>query len=590
MFIVNISLDGRSKFRLDSKYNDGFIKRIKELDKKDRKWDSGNKSWILTVYGLYKLMKVYRGSDKIFFNFADNDLRDKFLKLLSKEKNKRKRVKEGLQNALDRQEKAKELKKELENSIQNYSFSEYLVDGIIPFPHQGIAAKFIEFNGSGLLAMGIGTGKTLASLLGVELLRDKVKKVLVLVPNSLKLNWAAEIEKFINKPYYVINFKKNKYSVEEAKYIIVNYDFFSRGSFSKRDLENHMIDKVDYIIADECHLLKNQNTRKYRNFSKSYKNKGVKFVLLTGTPMPSRIEELYVQLNLLVPEEFTSKTKFYKDYCGIEYDPDLGWSMINTPKFEDMNKKLEGIMYRVKREDVVKDLPPLLINKVLIEMTSKQKKLYHEIEEGMKNVDWDSKNIIKESEESSNNPLVILQRLRQYTAYVKISQIEELIIRLNSENEKVLIFDEYVKTLKELADKFKHNSRFYGGGVSTEERQELVNMIQDSNSGLMNLFMTTKTGNVGLTLTKSANIGIITQSYVPAENEQCFGRSHRIGQDRQVNGYQFIVEGSVDEKIYELVNSKQRNIDLTIDGKKTTTYSETTVLSDLLDFYREKYK
>jgi len=592
-FLITVRLTRRprtSKYFLEFRYYPPLISKIKELPVHARRWNG--KQWEIEVIYLMALIKSYKGSNKIFFDFGNK--KTEFINIYNNQLQKELEKKQKLEDSIKKQESAKELKNFLKDNYHIVDYSKYLKEGVKPYPHQIIGAKFANELGSCIIAADMGTGKTILSLLASEMKGNDWDKVFVIVPNSLKLNWRNEIIKFTNSKWYVLDntFKNNVYDISECKYIITNYEYFRNSNF---DVKSKLIDKgidpkiIKAIIFDEAHKLKNTKSNTYKNITKTFKKSVENYLLLSGTIMPNKLEELYVSLNLILPEEFTSKNRFYEEYCGLKYDINYGWQTIEKPSLEKVFNKLDGIMYRVKREDVLKDLPDISINMITVEMDSKEEKVYKEIEDGFLNVDWNSSNMIK-TENEDVNPLVILGRLRKYTSKIKKSVVSDFVKTLNDQGEKVVIFDVFKDSLMLLAEEMKDNSAYYGGSVSSEKRQELVDRFQHKESNLKNLFVTAQTGNAGITLTAASHMILISQSYVPGENEQMYARIHRIGAKNNCNIYIFAIENSVDEEVYKLVNEKLKVISKVIDNVDFTDNVKTSIVDELLKTYKTKYK
>jgi SNF2 family DNA or RNA helicase len=590
--MLEISLERKprtKKYLLFFKYDVSFIERIKTLPKDSRMWNGV--CWEIAPIHLMELIKTYKGDNNIFFNFKD---KDEFLKIYYNELNLLVEKANKIEFSKNKQESAKKLKEFLKDNYHIVDYSQYLKEGIKPYPHQIIGAKFANELGSCIITADMGTGKTILSLLATEMKGLEWSKVFVIVPNSLKLNWRNEIEKFTNSKWYVLDniFKKNKYNISEAKYIITNYEYFRSSNFNiKSKLLDRGVDpkSINAVIFDEAHKIKNTKSNTTKNIRKIFKKSVGNFLLLSGTIMPNRLEELYVSLNLILPHEFNSKNDFYVNYCGLRYDPySFGWTLISKPDLDKVFNKLDGVMYRVKKEDVLKDLPDLQINMVNVEMSKQEEKQYQEIEDGFSNVDWNSNNVVTEENENTN-PLVILGRLRKYTSMLKTPLVKEFVLSLNEQGEKVVIFDVFKDSLMNLASEMSGNSAYYGGSVTPEMRQELIDRFQDENSGLMNLFVTAQTGNAGITLTAASNMILISQSYVPGENEQMYARIHRIGAKNNCNIYIFAVEDSVDEKVFYLVKNKLKTISKVIDNVDYVDNTKSSILSELFSDYKTKF-
>ena len=100
-----------------------------------------------------------------------------------------------------------------------------------------------------------------------------LKKFLLLLQIHLKFNYRNEVEKFTNSNAFIIG-KKNKCSIEDAKYIIVNYDYFNSSDFDKvkTKFDKLNIGKIDCLIVDECHRIASTKTNTYKAFKRIFKD------------------------------------------------------------------------------------------------------------------------------------------------------------------------------------------------------------------------------------------------------------------------------------------------------------------------------
>jgi len=591
MFNILVKKNKR-KYDLVFNYEPTVIELIKSLESKLREYSPSSKTWLLNAEGLLDLMRLIRTNKKeIFFNFENEKEKSDFRLLITKiDKAKKELTQKKLESQI-RQEKAKQLKIDLVDSIDNYDFSKYLKPGQKPYKHQLIGAKFTEYLHSALLAMNVGSGKSLTVLLACEI-DDKMDKVLIIVPNSLKFNWVNEIEKFFYSKYHVISTKTNKYdnkySLDESKYIIINYDYFRSANFSKVNVDSLKIGKIKRIICDEAHYLKNSKSNRTKNIVKHFSKQVSSFVLLTGTPIKNKLEDIYSLLHLILPLEFTSKTKFLNEFCGMKYDYMEGWEQVSPMKLEEIFQKLEGIMYRVKKEDVFKNLPPLRICNIYLEMSNDEKKQYKEIEDGFAKIDWNNGGRLIETD--VNSPLAIITRLRQFTSSLKVEHVKEVIQAHNSEDEKVVVFDMYKDTIKQLYNTYQYNSFLFTGDIKSEDRQKGIDLFQTpDNNKIMNMLLTVQAGNAGINLTESYNLYLLTQSFVPSENEQVYGRVHRLTSTKPVTCYNLIIKNTIDEDVYYSLNKKQKIISKAVDNIDYVDTNEKSVLGEIMSKYKSMY-
>ena len=235
--------------------NDQLIQRIKELPEETRKWRVLERAWEIHASSLLILIRRYRGSNKIRFDFGSDESRKIFVQQIKKielaEAEKRKFIAE----LNVKKENWVRFKNELEKNYEQYSDKLHaLLDGDVKlYPHQIVASMFMNVTRSTLISHEMGLGKTLSAILFVEM--NGFEKVVVITPNSLKFNFYEEVKKFTNSNAYIVNWRRNTCTIEDAKYVIVNYDFFNPNIKSKRfDPKWQKLDigRIDSIICDEC--------------------------------------------------------------------------------------------------------------------------------------------------------------------------------------------------------------------------------------------------------------------------------------------------------------------------------------------------
>lgn len=591
MINIKVKRVGRTRFfSLSFPYLLDLIQRIKQYD--HSKFEKSDNSWEVHCLDLFDIIKTYKGDKNIFFKFNSFEERNEFIKVKDKilEENKDKEKNKSDEEILDDQ--SKKIKK-LDREVDLKNYKKFLEEGINPFNYQCIGADFLLFRKKAMLGFEQGCGKSITSILACEMSKD-IKKVLVVVPNSLKFNYQNEIKKFTkHKKVYIVGYKKNDCEIEDAKYIIVNYNFFrNKPSVFKNSFEKKFkkaFPNFDAIILDESQNIKNEKANQTKNLLYTIKSIDFAFIfLLTGTPMPSRITELYTQLHLLSPYQIKNKRFYYENFCGM-IKGRFGYESHKDISLDTLFNKMDGVMFRVKKTDVLKDLPSLLINEVFIDMSDEQMNEYDDIENGIKTLDL-SKLEVSDNLSDKMHFLTVLQKLRQYTSSLKTDYLNDIIKSYNEEGQKLIIFDEFKSTLKKVHEFSPENSRLFTGDVDVETRQQYIDEFQKNDKDVMNLLLTVQTGNAGLTLTRASNIFMVTQNYVPSINEQCYARAHRIGQESHVMVYNLIVRDSIDERVNAILKEKKKIIDKVIDNKEYVDESvKIDVIKELIKTYKNKY-
>lgn len=431
------------------------------------------------------------------------------------------------------------------------------------------------------------THNTLSSILYVEM--NNFEKVVVVTPNSLKFNYYNEVQKFTKSTAHIVRWKKNKCGIEDAKYVIVNYDFFNpknKDKFKKK-WDELGIGKINAVICDESHRLKNSKSNTYKNFNRTFKNKifvdnKISKIFLSGTPAPNRAHELYTILNQISPTDFATKNYFNEYYCGMTYE-NGGWGY----NFDTMDSRLEELYHKIapyahrkRKFEVLKDLPDKIYSNIILEMEDDELELYNDIEAGVAN---------EFVEKPTSNPLTIMVRLRQYTAHLKAKPIVELIENILETGEKVVVVDFFKESLYELKKLLGDVAALHTGDQSVEERADLVKVFQDPNSSIKVFLGSIQTCNYGLTLTAASKLFIITLPYSVGEYDQVADRLHRIGQKDVVNIYPLIFRDSVDEYIFQAIENKRREIVKVIDNETYKSNVSESVLSEVIKIIREKH-
>lgn len=595
---ILIKKNKRVRYKLVFPFDEGLINVIKELD--EREFDSSEepKGWVIPLPSLFTLRTLLRANSGITWTFETPKLEADFLVAAKKHwvLLKQKRI-EGEAREL-RNKTNVALKSTLKASVDfGVDFNSFLNEGITLYHHQKYTPIWLNTAKSGILAAEMGLGKSLMFLLAAEM-DPKLKKVLIICPNSLKLTLAGEIEKFISQPYHVLGRGKlNQYSIDEAKYIIVNYEYFNRppkvkktetkGFFDpKVKLTDLGLDKIDLLICDESHRLKEVKSNTFKNIKKSVVNgqkKRPRIILSTGTPIKSNSREIFSQLHLLSPDEFPNQWKFEQTYCGAYRNPTFNQIMYDPrrEKLVELKEKLDPYMLRIKKSDAL-DLPDKVFTKITLELSPAERKTYNEIEEGVANE-------IFGEDKVSKNPLTTLLRLREYTSQVKVKYLKELIEGQLEQGEKVVFVDFFKNTLKELYGIFEDVSVLHTGNQSTEERQEAVQSFSKPFGGKDLFIGSSGTCNAGITLTASHILYLNSGEYTVADCDQILDRIHRISQTNNCLYFFPVIEDSVDEFLYYALERKRKVFAKLIDGENYVSTANESVLSDILTQLKEKY-
>lgn len=581
----------RQAYRLWFPFNHQIVDRIKKLPSDSRKWHPLEKVWELTTPALLELIKSYKGSKKIHFDFGSEDSRKVFIKQIKKIEIAEQEKERKILELEDNKKKWVAWKEEVEKNYEKYHdvVHKNLKEGVQLYPYQVAGTMFLNEVRSALLSHEMGLGKTAQSIAYVEM--NDFQKVLVITPNSLKFNYYNEVEKFTESKAHVVNWRKNRWELEEAKYVIVNYEYFNSGDKRVADekFKKLKIDIIDVVICDESSRLKNTKANTYKNFKRIFgktsvfRNGKVSKIFLSGTPAPNRAHELYTVMNQISPLDFRTKKHFYEYYCGMTYDL-YGWGGYITDftqqHLEELYHKIAPYTHRKRKKDVLADLPDKIYQRVMLELSPKDQRIYEEIEDGVAN---------EFLTRPTSNPLTVMIRLRQYTSHLKVKELIESIENVIETGDKIVVVDVFKESLFELHEKFKGISGLHTGDQSVEERAEIVKEFQDPNSEMKIFIGSIQTCNYGLTLTAADKLFIMTLPYSVGEYDQVSDRLHRIGQKNVVNIYPLIFRDTIDDYVFSAIEDKRAEIVKVIDNEDYTSNVQESVLGEVIEKIKRKH-
>ena len=422
------------------------------------------------------------------------------------------------------------------------------------YPFQNVGVAFIELtDGNCLLCDQMGLGKTCQAISFAE---RRGCRTLVICPASLKLVWKDEIKKFTGKDDHVISTKD--YIDPMCQYTIINYDIIEK---KMQEIDEH---RWDLLICDEAHFLKNmkaKRTEAVHYLKEKFKHR----ILLTGTPILNKPVELYSLLNIVHPGEWGSFMWYAKRYCNATKGY-WGWDFSGSSNEEELREKLEPLMLRRLKEDVLNDLPDKIYQEVRLEMSDSVKTKYNRILEDLRSylIKYKGYSDKKADKAVRAEAFVKINELRQLVIEDKISALNNIIEGLDGD--KIVVFSDYVTPLERLHETYPRSSVILFGGQSLEERKEAIQKFQTDDK--VKIFLgSIKAAGVGITLTSANKVLFLSLPWVPGEMDQAIDRCHRIGQKDTVNVYSLLC-GEIDEYMNEILNTKRDVINKIVGGTK----------------------
>ena len=418
-----------------------------------------------------------------------------------------------------------------------------------PLDHQKESIQKLVENKKFILADDMGLGKTTSTIIAA--LESGSKKVLIICPATLKINWKREIENYSDKSVYIAEGKN--FNIE-SDYVIINYDIIKNFHDPKKKTDSQILNSnFDLVIVDEAHYIKNasaQRTKLINDIVKSVE----RIWLLTGTPMTSRPIDYFNLLSLVDSPVAKNWMAYAIRYCqGYQFN--VGgrkvWNIMGASNLEELRDRTASTILRRLKEDVL-DLPDKIITPVYLRLKSN---LYEEVMGDYYN--WYEKN--PEESKSLTVQFTKLTKIRQIIADEKISQTIELAENIIEQGKKVIIFCNFTDSLNKICEHFGKIAVKVDGSMPKPNRQHSVDEFQD-NEKIKVFVGNIKAAGVGLTLTAAEAVIMNDLSFVPSDHAQAEDRAYRYGQKNNVLVYYPIFENTIEGIIYDILNNKKQVI------------------------------
>ena len=418
-----------------------------------------------------------------------------------------------------------------------------------------------------ILGDEMGLTKTSSSIIAA--LELGVKKVLIVCPASVKINWKKEIRFYTDRPVLIVEGRKWGSTYD---FYIINYDILKNYHTTDKKNENDDLklilkENFELIIIDESHYLSNSSSQRAKLMNDIVKNIPKRW-LLTGTPMTNRPINYYNLLKIVDSPVALNWQHYVKRYCKgfrMKVNGRTIWNTSGHSNLDELRERTKNIMLRRLKSEIP-GLPEKTISEIFLELKST---FYdEELEEFMR---------ITENERKHESIAVTINRLmkvRQVIAYEKIPYTCELIDKCLELNKKVLVFTNFTMPLDMLHEKYPKNSVILDGRMSITKREESINRFQND-SKIKIFFLNIVAGGIGINLTPAEVVIMNDLSFVPAHHLQAENRAVREGQKNNVMVYYPIFENTIEQIVYNILQRKKDVIDQVMgDGEYSESFSK----------------
>jgi SWI/SNF-related matrix-associated actin-dependent regulator 1 of chromatin subfamily A len=418
-----------------------------------------------------------------------------------------------------------------------------------PLAHQKEAIQKLVENKKYILADDMGLGKTTSTIIAA--LESGAKKVLIICPATLKINWKREIENYSDRTIYIA---EGKHFSTEHDFVIINYDILKNFHDSKKKDDSQILaSNFDLVVVDEAHYIKNAQAQRTKLINDIVKRVD-RLWLLTGTPMTSRPIDYYNLLSLVDSPVAKNWMAYVIRYCS-GYQFKVGarkvWNVMGSSNLEELRERTSNTITRRLKEDVL-DLPDKIITPVYLRLKSKD---YEELMGEYYN--WYDKN--PDESKSLTVQFTKLTKVRQVIANEKISQTIELAENILEQGKKVIIFCNFTDSLNQIVEHFGKSAVKVDGSMTKQDRQFSVDQFQE-NEKIKVFVGNIKAAGVGLTLTAAEAVIMNDLSFLPSDHSQAEDRAYRFGQKNNVLVYYPIFENTIEGVIYDILNNKKQVI------------------------------
>jgi superfamily II DNA or RNA helicase len=471
---------------------------------------------------------------------------------------------------------------------------------LYPYQREGVD-RFLAA-GRLLLADDMGLGKTAQAIACCNILRHsgRARRGLIIAPASLKPQWAREWAVFSDLPIHVVEGNPEErqaaYTARKEGFLIINYEQLLR------DLEIVRHWGPDLVVLDEAQRIKNWATKTaltVKGLTPRYR------LVLTGTPMENRIEELASIVEWVDDMALEPKWRL-PSLHSIRADGKR--EVVGARNLDTIRDRLRHCMVRRVRQDVLDQLPSRTDTRVPIEMTETQTEAHDELNQPIAQlVQRSLKRPLTQAEFLRLMSLLTTQRiisngmaqlqyeslwptihgrrpeegLLQGLSAPKLIELRQLMRQIVLEQgRKVVVFSQWRRMLSlahwAVGDLLGDNglrAGFFTGGEGQRRRTE--NIVEFHDDRDFRILFTSDAGGVGLNLQKAANCVInIELPWNPAVLEQRIGRIYRLGQKLPIDVYNLVCEQGIESRIAAIVGSKQAFFKGLFDGESDSVQFE----------------
>jgi SNF2 family DNA or RNA helicase len=418
------------------------------------------------------------------------------------------------------------------------------------------------------LADDMGLGKTVQALALVQR-RHTEGATLVVAPASVCRNWIVEIKKFTPQLTPLLFGEGDRAAtVEQAgkgDVVIVTYDLMAR------EADLFIQKQFTTIILDEAQAIKNRLTRRSET---AMLLQGDFKIAMSGTPLENHLGELWNLFQFINPGLLGSMAFFNDRFATpIERYRDEERQM-------QLRNLVQPFILRRRKDEVLKELPAKTEITLTVELSEKERAFYEALRRSV--VAQLEAKFTEGGNEGQKQMQILAEitRLRRAACHpklvddnvdildsAKLKLFQEITDELLENGHKALVFSQFVghlTILRRYLDDKNIPYQYLDGSTPMKKRQERIEAFQKGEGAFF--LISLKAGGVGLNLTEADYVLHMDPWWNPAVEDQATDRAHRIGQEKPVTVYRLVTEGTIEEKILKLHDTKRDLADSLLAG------------------------
>ena len=443
------------------------------------------------------------------------------------------------------------------------------------FPYQRIGAEFLadHWSPNAILADGLGLGKSNQAITAADLVG--AKNILVLCPGIARSNWLREFDKWSTMPRTKSAMFSSK-SEADTDVVVCSYSLLP----SKKALVKLLRREWDVIIADECHKISNRDAKSTKacygnrcNGEAGLASKTKRFWLLSGTLIGNHLGEAWVHCRALFPDAVKGLERYsaWQDkFCTIRETP-YGNSVVGSKNSAEFVERLKPFVIRRTAEQVLKDLPSMRVETVLLDVKNLPPRSA-EIDEvervlaaALAMSEKGHSDEAKQAMESIKD--FHISSLRRWVGLSKAPAVASQVCDDFANGlDRLVLFAVHTDVMTILNEGIP-GSVLISGKTPTATRDQYIDAFQ-GRPGKGPLFtnrprcliIQLSIGSTALTLTAACHVSAAESNWAPKDLIQAFGRVRRIGQTRPVLAKIYTLRNTLDEQINATLARKTRDI------------------------------